>query len=476
MLYRIGRWILRGALGFYFDHIERFHAEQVPAGGPVLFASNHPNSLTDAFVIGTAVSRKVNFVATVQLFRLAPARWLLEHCGVIAINRVKDNPRAMRSVRDSFEACFQVLERGEAVAIFPEGITHDDPQLKAVKTGTARMALELEQRYAGKLGLRIAPVGLTFSAKELYRSHVLVNFGIPIPVADYLSDYQQNRHAGIQALNGEIERRIQALILHLPQLERARIVAAVKRLYLGKLRLGNTVIQEPVTPQAGELLLTQAIAKAVEATYVQRPERAAEFTRKLNHYERILNRFRLSDEVLAHFPDKKQVLARSIGWALLAICGAPLAVYGWLHRWIPYTIVQWIVRRAARPTDHTQVSTATLLGGLVVFTGFYTVCTAVCYRLAGWPAAFWYALSLPVSSLLAHYYAREVRRFGASLLTAKALLRAPATARRLLRERSELISLIEAEHAELLRARSAAQGPTSPDPDGENRTASRNPL
>ncbi|PYI88967.1 MAG: hypothetical protein DME26_02370, partial [Verrucomicrobia bacterium] len=112
LLYRIVRRGIGSALGFYFKRIERFHAERVPLAGPVLFASNHPNSLTDAFVIAHSVPRKVNFVATAQLFRFGPARWLLTQCGVIPINRVKDDPRAMRSVIQTFEACFRVLERG----------------------------------------------------------------------------------------------------------------------------------------------------------------------------------------------------------------------------------------------------------------------------------------------------------------------------------------------------------------------------
>jgi len=122
--------LLRVLLGIYFRRIETFHPERVPLEGPLLFTSNHPGSVNDAFVIGTSVPRQVHFVATVQLFRFKPLAWLLKQCGIIPVNRLKDDPRAMRSVLDTFEACFKVLEQGGAVGIFPEGITYDDSQLK----------------------------------------------------------------------------------------------------------------------------------------------------------------------------------------------------------------------------------------------------------------------------------------------------------------------------------------------------------
>ena len=445
LAYRIVRLLLRAAVGLYFRRIEQFHCERTPRTGPVLFTSNHPNSMTDAFVIGVSVPRKVNFVATVQLFRLAPLRWLLVRCGVVPINRMKDDPRAMRTVLDTFEVCFRVLERGEAIGIFPEGITHDDPQLKTVKTGAARMALELEHRHDGKLGLQIAPVGLTFSAKEIYRSDVLVNFGEPIPVADFLAGYPGRKRECIHALTAEIERRIEALMLHLPKLERARIVAAVKRLYLERLLVGNRVIHEPVPPRAGELMLTQAISDAVDFICERHPERAAKFAQNLYRYERWLKRLHLPDEALARFPDEGRLAWRSLGWTLVGVLLSPVAVYGWLHRWLPVLVVNRTTKHFERaPADKTHVSTAGILAGLISFSVCYGAYIVVFCAFFGLPATLWYALSLPVASLAAHYYLRGLLRFAQSVHSLFVLVRAPAAARHVLALRNELIAEIEA--------------------------------
>jgi 1-acyl-sn-glycerol-3-phosphate acyltransferase len=436
------------ALGFYFRRIERFHLDRVPKEGPVLFVSNHPNSLTDSFVIGASVPRKVNFIGTVQLFSIKPMKWLLTQCGVIPINRVKDNPKAMRSVADTFEAVYQVLERGEAVGIFPEGITYDDSALKEVKSGAARMALELEHRHEGKLGLRLVPVGLTYSAKEIYRSDALANFGEPIVASEFLEGYAERRKECIVRLTEEIERRIQSLILHIPKLEEKRVVEGVKRLYFQRLLIGNRNASEPVADQAKELLLGQQIAAAVDAVYREQPERAVAFVTKLNSYERWLARLKISEDALELFPRRSKLAVRTSFWTMVAILGAPIAFYGWLHRSIPYALIKCSARKFTLPDKRkAQASTVAITAGVVGFVVCYAIYVAAFYWLFGWPATLWYALSLPVAGLLAHYYLREIKRLGASVHTTWILWRAPFAAKRLFALRAELITEIEAVRA-----------------------------
>lgn len=455
-LYQLMRWVLGLALGFYFRRIERFHAERVPTNGPILLTANHPNSVTDPFVIGASLPRKVNFMATVQLFRFAPLKWLLMHCGVIPVNRVKDDPKAMRSVMDTFEAVYRVLERGEAVALFPEGITHDDPQLKEVKSGAARMALELEHRHGGKLGLQIVPVGLTFSAKELYRSEALVNFGAPIRATDFLVDYETQRKECIRKLSAEIESRIQALILHIPDLEQARVINAVKRLYLERLQVGDQAVENSTTPRADELALTQHISAAVQQIYREQPQTAQAFTNQLNRYEIWLARLRISDTELAQFQNHGVRRRRNLLKAILGVVLLPIAIYGWIFRLPPALLVTWAVHKFANPNIRkAQVSTATIVAGVIAFSLFYALFIGVCHWEFGWPVSLWFGLSLPVTGLIAHYYWRSAKTLGAAIRKSFILLRAPSAARRLTAMRQGLVTEIETTHQNLGTAQKA---------------------
>lgn len=456
-IYQLMRWLLGLALGFYFRRIERFHAERVPTTGPVLLTSNHPNSVTDPFVIGASLPRKVNFMATVQMFRFAPLKWLLIRCGVIPVNRLKDDPKAMRSVMETFEAVYRVLERGEAVALFPEGITHDDPQLKEVKTGAARMALELEHRHAGKLGLQILPVGLTFSAKELYRSDALANFGEPIRAADFLADYETQRKECIRKLSQEIEARIQALILHIPNLEHARVIAAVKRLYLDRLRVGHRSVGVPLGEQAEELALTQRISAAVQQICRTAPAVAEGFCQRLAGYERLLAKLSLGDDELSDFQQGGKWI-KQLRLTFLAVVFFPFALYGWVFRLLPALVVTWAVKRFANPDlRKAQVSTASMVSGIVAFSFFYALFIGLCHWLFGWPTSLWFGLSLPITGLIAHYYLRAGRRLAASVRTTFILVRAPFAAKRLIAMRQGLIAEIEAAHQTILtRTKEAA--------------------
>src|SRR4051794_25060579 len=155
--------------------------ENVPADGPLILASNHL-SFADSIVIPTVVPRKVVFMAKEDYFTgpglkgRAIKAWF-EMLDMIPVDR-DDSASALAAI----DVALEVLQRGEAFGVYPEGTRSRDGRLYRGRTGVAQLAWFR--------GARIAPVGLMGPggpnrvgprAPRLVK--VRVRFGPPIEVA-----------------------------------------------------------------------------------------------------------------------------------------------------------------------------------------------------------------------------------------------------------------------------------------------------
>jgi 1-acyl-sn-glycerol-3-phosphate acyltransferase len=152
----------------YF-RLERIGREHVPERGPVIFASNH-RSFIDPFVIGSLTRRPVYYVAKRELFRHRLVGWWLSSLGAFPIDRG-------RSDEDAMEAARQILARGDAVAIFPEGTRVRPGPLGDPRRGVGRLALET--------GACVIPVAV-FGTEAIRRGwrirphHIRIRAGRPL--------------------------------------------------------------------------------------------------------------------------------------------------------------------------------------------------------------------------------------------------------------------------------------------------------
>src|SRR3954470_17249675 len=158
-------------------------SRNVPLEGPVLLASNHL-SFADSVVIPVVAPRKVVFLAKEEYFTGTGVRgWAMrawfEGLGMVPVNR--DDTR---SAIDSLEVALEVLGKGEAFGVYPEGSRSRDGRLYRGRTGVAQLALVS--------GAPIVPVGLV-GTEELQPvgatlprlAKVTVRFGEPITVGSY---------------------------------------------------------------------------------------------------------------------------------------------------------------------------------------------------------------------------------------------------------------------------------------------------
>jgi len=164
-------------------------------------------------VIPVVVPRKVVFLAKSDYFtgtgvRGALSRAWFEGLGMLPVDR--DDSRAALA---SLDTALEVLGRGEAFGIYPEGTRSRDGRLYRGRTGVAHLALTA--------GVPVVPVGLTgteqlqpVGARLPRLVKVTVAFGPPIEVAGEYDGVPGGRArreltdrimAGIQALTGQEE-------------------------------------------------------------------------------------------------------------------------------------------------------------------------------------------------------------------------------------------------------------------------------
>jgi 1-acyl-sn-glycerol-3-phosphate acyltransferase len=125
--------------------------DNIPARGGVILASNHL-SFADSVVIPIVAPRKVVFLAKSDYFTrpgvagTAQRLWF-EGLGMLPVDR--DDTRAALG---SLDTALEVLGRGEAFGIYPEGSRSRDGRLYRGRTGVAHLALTA--------GVPVVPVGL----------------------------------------------------------------------------------------------------------------------------------------------------------------------------------------------------------------------------------------------------------------------------------------------------------------------------
>lgn len=138
-------WFLkRFALGpilhlFFRPWIEG--AENVPAEGPAILASNHL-SFSDSIFLPLMLQRRVTFLAKSDYFTGRGVKGWLTATFMRGVGQLPVDRAGGKASNAAIKAGMKVLRRGELLGIYPEGTRSPDGRLFRGRTGVARLALE----------------------------------------------------------------------------------------------------------------------------------------------------------------------------------------------------------------------------------------------------------------------------------------------------------------------------------------------
>lgn len=289
-----------------------------------MFAANHPNGLVDPLFILCFAPLPVSFLGKAPLFRYPVIGWFVRAFDTIPVYRRQDGTAG--SNEETFARAREVLRRHGSIAIFPEGTTHDDPQLRTLKTGAARIALG-----AGIEELTVVPTGIYYTAKQAFRSSALVVFGKPFRVRPVAVDASgEPPVADVMRVTSEIEAGLDRVTLQADSHAALDLIARAEDIFSGDER----------QPLAQEFDIRRRFTEGYHFLRESDPSRLEALESKIARFEAELRRARLEVHELRPAIDGGRL------FRLLVLL--PLAAAGMVSHYLTYRLVDLLAHRVSK--------------------------------------------------------------------------------------------------------------------------------
>jgi len=306
-----------------------------------LFVLNHPNGVVDPLIMMAVLGRPVTFLSKSTPFGYPTSRWFVKRFGAIPIYRprdigcrggARDQEDMQQRNEKTFAKCRALLGQGRAVALFPEGTSHNEPMMMPMRTGAARIALSTAEKF-GWRDLEIMPVGLWYENSTRFRSAMLVAPGVAIKIEAFREEYQRHPRNAVLNLTAHIEEKLQEIVLEAETTELLRAAP-----YIAAWTEPEGRKPDLPTRQARASVLLEAYKKLREVD----PGRLAKIEAAARRYARQLWVFGVKDPW--KLEDPRPITGYATRRILILLAWSPLALIGALLSYIPYRLSAYIVR------------------------------------------------------------------------------------------------------------------------------------
>ena len=380
----------------FYRTVEVVGREHLPANGPIIVCANHNNALADVVVLQSASDRVLHPLARSGLFDKLLLRPILKLVQAVPIYRAQDPGSDTARNLGSFDRCYELLATGGALVLFPEGVSHSEPELQPIKTGAARIALGSFLR-GGPLPA-IVPAGLTYVEKGRFRSRVLLQIGEPLPLEDIVSALGPPRDpppAAVRQLTDRVDAAIRALTLNAERWDDLWFLRQLERFF--HFRRGRHPGRLSLERRFRTL---QRLLHTYERLGREAPRELDRLRRRLQWFERLRRLYRVEDYHLQAMPGPSRLVSRLVGALVLGMALLGPAAWGAVTSGPAYLLVDTVAPRVSERFD--QHATNKIVLGIFAYTALWGVeIVWVAMRFGAWPAGALFALTLPVAAAAA---------------------------------------------------------------------------
>lgn len=391
--------VLRFALRIYFRRVEVVGAEHVPAKSPVIFVLNHPNALVDPAFLLCLAPRPVSFLAKAPLFKYPILSFFVRALDSLPVYRRQDEGSDLSKNRETFVAARKLLASGGTIGICPEGVSHDEPRLRPIKTGAARIALASVSTGEVK-DLKIVPAGLYYTSKTTFRSSALLHFGKPIDVIPVSLDANgEPPRPAVRELSDRIEKALREVMLDAQHEEALTTIARAERIFSSH--------TDNVETLAEELQLQQRFAKAYEVLQEKAPERLLKLETRMSRFEEELRQVGVDAQELTPPVSTANVFVTVFKRTLTFLLMLPAALLGTVVHYPAYATGGYLARTFSGESEDV-ISTTKIISAMLLFPLTWLAIAIAAFRFGGWLLGLVPLLLLPLLGYIAIKFFEEL--------------------------------------------------------------------
>ncbi len=191
--------------------------ENLPKDGYSIWAANHTNALMDPMVMLSTSKQPKVFVARADIFKKKNVVKILSFLKVMPIYRIRDGIEAVKHNNESIEIATNVILDHVPFVIYPEATHRPKHSLLKLSKGIFHIAESVIEKAKDGKPVYIQPIGIEYGDYFRFRSTVLIRFGKPFNITEYLNEHSdQLQPVTMLNMREVLTQKLAELIVYIP--------------------------------------------------------------------------------------------------------------------------------------------------------------------------------------------------------------------------------------------------------------------
>lgn len=205
MIYGFAKFLLRVTAEFFFSKHHIINFEKLRTGKPLVVCANHASAHLDGILIMIFSRRRFHVLVRADIFKKKWVANLLAKINLIPIYRMRDGINNLEKNSETFDLCYEILKRNEAIIIFPEANCEAERKLRKLHKGAAKIAMMAEERSNFQLGVEMVSLGITQEKITSSGGRIFLEASEPFSLKPYFDAYKQNNNRALNDIINDIE-------------------------------------------------------------------------------------------------------------------------------------------------------------------------------------------------------------------------------------------------------------------------------